>query len=38
VTLLTQAPSGPWDEPVGSYVVGVLRQLGYRAHLRVLTP
>ena len=37
VALLTQAPSGPWDEPVGSYVVGVLRQLGYRAHLRVLT-
>jgi peptide/nickel transport system substrate-binding protein len=38
VTVLTQAPSGPWDEPVARYIVGLLRQLGYRAHLRALTP
>jgi peptide/nickel transport system substrate-binding protein len=38
VTVLTQAPSGPWDEPVGRYIVGLLRQLGYRARVRVLTP
>jgi peptide/nickel transport system substrate-binding protein len=38
VSLVTETPSGPWDEPVGRYIVGVLRQLGYRAHLQVLTP
>lgn len=38
VTLVTETPSGPWDEPVGRYIVGVLRQLGYRARLQVLTP
>lgn len=31
VTVLTQAPSGPWDEPVARYIIGLLRQLGYRA-------
>ncbi len=36
VTVLTEAPSGPWDEPVGRYMVGLLRQLGYRARLRVV--
>ena len=38
VTVLTEAPSGPWDEPVGSYTVGLLRKLGYRARLEVATP
>jgi peptide/nickel transport system substrate-binding protein len=38
VTVLTEAPSGPWDEPVARYVVGLLRTLGYRAHLAVATP
>ncbi|HEY2161842.1 MAG TPA: ABC transporter substrate-binding protein, partial [Solirubrobacteraceae bacterium] len=38
VTLLTANQSGPWGEPVGKYVVEVLRQLGYRARLRVVTP
>jgi peptide/nickel transport system substrate-binding protein len=38
VTVLTETPSGPWDEPVGSYIVGLLRKLGYRARLEVATP
>jgi peptide/nickel transport system substrate-binding protein len=38
VTVLTEAPSGPWDEPVGRYTVGLLRKLGYRARLEVATP
>jgi len=38
VTLLTQNGGGPAEEAVGTYVVAVLRQLGYRARLRVLTP
>ena len=38
VTVLTQAPSGPWDEPTARYIVGLLSQLGYHTRLRVLTP
>ncbi len=37
VTVLTEAPSGPWDEPVGRYIVGLLRRLGFHPRLRVLT-
>jgi peptide/nickel transport system substrate-binding protein len=37
VTVLTEAPSGPWDEPAARYIVGLLRRLGYHARLRVLT-
>jgi peptide/nickel transport system substrate-binding protein len=37
VTVLTEAPSGPWDEPAGRYIVGLLRRVGYHARLRVLT-
>jgi hypothetical protein len=38
VTLLTQAPAGPAAEPVGRYIIGLLRRLGYRADLRVVNP
>jgi YVTN family beta-propeller protein len=37
VKVLTEAASGPSSEPVGAYTVALLRQLGYRAHLRVVT-
>ena len=37
VTLATD-PADPQDEPVARYTVSLLRTLGYRAHLRVLTP
>ena len=36
VTVLTEASSGPWDELVGHYMLGLLRRLGYRARLRVV--
>lgn len=36
VTLLTQSQAGPSAAPVGHYIVGLLRTLGYRAHLRVV--
>jgi peptide/nickel transport system substrate-binding protein len=37
VTILTQSANGPGSEPVGAYVVGVLRQLGYHARLHVVS-
>ena len=37
VTVVTE-PKGPPGEPVARYAVSLLRTLGYRAHLRVLTP
>lgn len=37
VTIVTQA-FGPGEDPVAHYIVGLLRTLGYRARLRVLTP
>jgi ABC-type transport system substrate-binding protein/DNA-binding SARP family transcriptional activator/streptogramin lyase len=36
VTVLTQSSIGPAFEPVGAYMVGVLRQLGYHARLHVV--
>ncbi len=37
VTILTQAPSGPSDEPVARYVARVLRSLGYPTDVHVVT-
>ena len=37
VTVLTESASGPANEPVGGYMVGLLRQLGYHARLHVVT-
>ena len=37
VTILTQSASGPGSEPVGAYMVRLLRQLGYHARLHVVT-
>ena len=37
VTLVTQN-FGPSNEPVARYVIALLSRLGYRAHLRILTP
>jgi peptide/nickel transport system substrate-binding protein len=36
VTVLTESASGPGSEPVGTYMAGVLRQLGYHARLHVV--
>lgn len=36
LTVLTEASIGPAFEPVGAYVVGLLRQLGYHARLNVV--
>ncbi len=37
VTVLTESASGPGSEPVGAYMAGLLRQLGYHARLHVVT-
>jgi ABC-type transport system substrate-binding protein/DNA-binding SARP family transcriptional activator len=37
LTVLTQAQSGPAFEPVGTYMVSLLRRLGYHARLHVVT-
>lgn len=37
VTVRTQSDFGPAGEPVATYIVHVLRQLGYRPHLYVVT-
>ena len=37
VTVLTQSQSGPASEPVGAYMVSLLRMLGYHARLLVVT-
>jgi ABC-type transport system substrate-binding protein/DNA-binding SARP family transcriptional activator len=37
VTVLTEASIGPAFEPVGAYMAGLLRQLGYHARLHVVT-
>jgi ABC-type transport system substrate-binding protein/DNA-binding SARP family transcriptional activator len=38
VTIDTQPQSGPWNEPTARYVARVLRKLGYRARVRVVSP
>lgn len=37
VTVLAEASIGPAFEPVGAYMVGLLRQLGYHGRLHVVT-
>ena len=37
VTVLTESQSGPASEPVGAYIVSLLRRLGYHARLHVVT-